>query len=274
MTIPDEKVLTKLRELLKDADLNVTTEKMLRKQLEEHFKQDMTDRKPIIRAEVERYLAEQAGDEEEEEGEESEDDAPARGGGMGSWLSEPLQAFLGVETLPRTQVVKRLWEYIKANNLQDPKDKRKILLDDKLKTLFSSPLTMFTMNTQLSKHVKVYDGDDEKPKAKAGKRPAAKADNEKSKKVKTEMDEEKRKKNAFTKPVRLSPELAALTGKEAMGRPEVTTFFWSYVKEKGLKDPSNGQFILCDAALKKITGEDRIKGFGFMKYFAPHMLKD
>mgnify|MGYP001806684754 CR=1 FL=1 len=37
---------------------------------------------------------------------------------MGSWLSEPLQAFLGVESLPRTQVVKRLWEYIKANNLQ------------------------------------------------------------------------------------------------------------------------------------------------------------
>lgn len=52
MTIPDEEVLTKLRELLKHADLNVTTEKMLRKQLEEHFKQDMTDRKPIIRAEV------------------------------------------------------------------------------------------------------------------------------------------------------------------------------------------------------------------------------
>lgn len=49
------------------------------------------------------------------------------------------------------------------------------------------------------------------------------------------MDEEKRKKNAFTKPVRLSPELAALTGKESMGRPEVTSFFWAYVKEKGLK---------------------------------------
>ncbi|KAG2425696.1 hypothetical protein HXX76_013538 [Chlamydomonas incerta] len=273
MTIPDEEVLTKLRELLKDADLTVTTEKMLRKQLEEHFKQDMTDRKPIIRAEVERYLAEQPADEEEDEEESDEDDAPARGGGMGSWLSEPLQEFLGVESLPRTQVVKRLWEYIKANNLQDPKDKRKILLDDKLKTLFTSPLTMFTMNSQLSKHVKVYDGDEE-PKSKSAKRPAAKADKEKPKKAKTEMDEEKRKKNAFTKPVRLSPELAALTGKEAMGRPEVTSFFWAYIKEKGLKDPSNGQYVLCDAALKKITGEERIKAFGFMKFFAPHMLKD
>ncbi len=37
---------------------------------------------------------------------------------------------------------------------QDPKDKRKILLDDKLRTLFTSPLTMFTMNTQLSRHCK------------------------------------------------------------------------------------------------------------------------
>lgn len=50
------------------------------------------------------------------------------------------------------QVVKKLWEYIKANNLQNPKNKQKIILDDKLKQLFKPPLTMLNMNKQLSKH--------------------------------------------------------------------------------------------------------------------------
>lgn len=53
------------------------------------------------------------------------------------------------------QVVKKLWEYIKENNLQNPKNKRKIILDDKLKKIFKPPLDMFNMNKQLSKHVYV-----------------------------------------------------------------------------------------------------------------------
>ena len=51
------------------------------------------------------------------------------------------------------QVVRAMWDYIKANNLQNPKNKRKILLDEKLSTLFKSPLDMFSMNSQLSRHV-------------------------------------------------------------------------------------------------------------------------
>ena len=53
------------------------------------------------------------------------------------------------------QVVKKIWEYIKEKDLQNPMNKRKIILDDKLKTIFKPPLDMFKMNKQLSRHVYV-----------------------------------------------------------------------------------------------------------------------
>ena len=51
------------------------------------------------------------------------------------------------------QVVKKIWAYIKANDLQNPKDKRKIIVDDVLGTFLVSPVNMMSMNKQLSKHV-------------------------------------------------------------------------------------------------------------------------
>ena len=50
------------------------------------------------------------------------------------------------------QVVKRIWEYVKDHGLQNPADKRKIVLDDKLSVLFKQPLTMFSLPKQLQKH--------------------------------------------------------------------------------------------------------------------------
>jgi upstream activation factor subunit UAF30 len=52
------------------------------------------------------------------------------------WLSPSLQAFLKVEGASRGEVVKMMWDYIRLHNLQDPKNKRSILADDALKTLF------------------------------------------------------------------------------------------------------------------------------------------
>ena len=67
--------------------------------------------------------------------------------------SEPLSAVLNVDVLPRGQVVKGLWDYIKGNNLQNPSDKREILCDDKLRALFKlDKVTMFSMNKELSKY--------------------------------------------------------------------------------------------------------------------------
>ena len=110
-------------------------------------------------AQVERFLEEQEPIEEDDDGFASDgvDQAAPKqtGSGFGSTLSEPMAAFLGETSLPRTQVggmlclvedsgciytqhhirfskslmnmqvVKRIWEYIKANDLQDPKNRRK-----------------------------------------------------------------------------------------------------------------------------------------------------
>ena len=72
---------------------------------------------------------------------------------MGARVNITLRTARGAQ-----QVVKRMWEHIKAHNLQNPKDKRKIVLDEQLGRLFKPPLNMFNMNKQLSRHVYV-EGD-------------------------------------------------------------------------------------------------------------------
>ncbi|KAJ2704711.1 hypothetical protein H4S00_007199, partial [Coemansia sp. D1744] len=69
-------------------------------------------------------------------------------------LSAELADFLDQKYCARTEVVKNLWKYIKQHDLQDPADKRYILCDDKLKTLFDTDrLFMYTMNKLLNDHL-------------------------------------------------------------------------------------------------------------------------
>ncbi|KAL0321992.1 UNVERIFIED_CONTAM: Upstream activation factor subunit spp27 [Sesamum calycinum] len=71
-------------------------------------------------------------------------------------LSDALAKFLGTgeSALPRSDVVKRIWEYIKLNNLQDPSDKRQIICDEKLKELFNvDTFCGFTVAKLLTAHL-------------------------------------------------------------------------------------------------------------------------
>ena len=67
-----------------------------------------------------------------------------------------LAAVVGDKPMPRTEVTKRLWAYIKKNGLQDKKNKRMIHSDDKLKAVFGgkAQVNMFEMTKLVSKHVK------------------------------------------------------------------------------------------------------------------------
>lgn len=69
-------------------------------------------------------------------------------------LSPELELVIGKGPIPRTEVVSKLWAYIKKHNLQNPKNKRNILADDKLKVIFGKgEVTMFEMTKLVSKHL-------------------------------------------------------------------------------------------------------------------------
>lgn len=70
-------------------------------------------------------------------------------------ISMALQPIVGNKPLPRTEVTKRLWVYIKKNNLQDPKQRRNINADDKLIKVFNGKkqVSMFEMTKLVSRHL-------------------------------------------------------------------------------------------------------------------------
>ena len=70
--------------------------------------------------------------------------------------SDALAAIVGAKPLPRTEVTKKLWGYIKKNALQDPKNKRMINADAALKVVFGgkAQVNMFVMTKLVSKHLK------------------------------------------------------------------------------------------------------------------------
>ena len=68
--------------------------------------------------------------------------------------SESLGAVVGTKPIPRTEIIKKIWDYIKKNNLQNPQNKREIMADEKLQAVFGkNRVTMFEMNKHLAQHL-------------------------------------------------------------------------------------------------------------------------
>ena len=68
---------------------------------------------------------------------------------------EKLAAVVGAKPMPRTEITKKVWDYIKKNNLQDQKNKREINADDTLKPIFGgkSRVNMFEMTKLVNNHL-------------------------------------------------------------------------------------------------------------------------
>lgn len=84
----------------------------------------------------------------------------AKGGGKGLAAevqpSADLAPIVGSNPIPRSEVTKRVWDYIKANGLQDKQNKRMINADDKLRKIFGgkNQVSMFEMTALVNKHLK------------------------------------------------------------------------------------------------------------------------
>jgi upstream activation factor subunit UAF30 len=86
--------------------------------------------------------------------------AASPGGQKPNALQQPLQpskelaAVVGAEPLPRGEVVSKVWDYIKKQDLQNPENRREILADAKLEAVFGKKkVTMFEMNKYLAQHL-------------------------------------------------------------------------------------------------------------------------
>ncbi len=86
--------------------------------------------------------------------------AGAKGGGKGLAAevqpSAELGAIIGKKPMPRSEVTKKVWDYIKAHGLQDQQNKRMINADDNLKKIFGGKkqVSMFEMTALVNKHLK------------------------------------------------------------------------------------------------------------------------
>ena len=90
----------------------------------------------------------------------SQEKTPKAAGGKANALQQPLRrsealaAVVGPGPLPRGEVVSKVWDYIKAHNLQNPEDRREILADGTLRKVFGKDkVTMFEMNKHLAQHL-------------------------------------------------------------------------------------------------------------------------
>jgi chromatin remodeling complex protein RSC6 len=94
-------------------------------------------------------------DGEDEEKPKKKRSGGARGGFAKEYiLSESLSVVVGVDKLSRPQVVKRLWEYIRGHELQNPSNRREIMCDDNMRAVFGTEkVDMFRMNKVLGRHL-------------------------------------------------------------------------------------------------------------------------
>ncbi|KAF7803829.1 Upstream activation factor subunit UAF30 [Senna tora] len=174
-------------------------------------------------------------------------------------VSPELQAIVGEPALPRTEIVKQLWAYIRKNNLQDPSNKRKIICDDALRVVFETDCTdMFKMNKLLAKHII----------------PLGPAKESQAKRMKVTVEPTTQSADPGSTTVIISEALANFlgTGEKEMQPSEPIRLVWEYIKVNHLEDPLNSMVILCDAKLQELLGCESISALGIQEMLARHHL--
>eukprot|EP00934_Nitzschia_sp_Nitz4_P008477 Nitzschia sp. Nitz4//scaffold127_size64804//51639//52894//NITZ4_006186-RA/size64804-augustus-gene-0.54-mRNA-1//1//CDS//3329534780//8467//frame0 len=250
---------------------------------------DLKPRTDYVKAELSAAINEIESEDEDDESEEEapkkrrkknsgEADAPKKKRAAGKGLSvkkeisDDLANFLGKgKEMARTDIVKALWDYIKEHDLQNPDNKREILLDANMQKVFGcETFTMFTMNKYVAAHIHPFKPLDLSPKEPKPpkKRKSKKGDEPPAKKKR------KPKKPGLQPPYRLSKDMADVVGKDILPRPQVVTKLWEYIKGNDLQNPDDKRQILCDEKLKKVMGgNDTVTMFNMNRYITDHLLE-
>lgn len=263
-----------IERLVHKVDLDDTSTKKFTALLSEELGGiDLSRKKKFIKATLTDAINSMDGSEEESEEEEEEvDDTPKNGkqkGGLAARkeISDSLASFLRKgKLMARTEIVKELWAYIRENNLQNPNDKREILLDDAMREVFGcDSFTMFSMNKYVSAHVYPFKPVDltssSSPSPKKRKRKAATKNN-------------KPRKKGTQAPYQLSPELTRVVEKRILPRPQVTQALWVYIRKHNLQNPNDKREIICDDKLRAVMGgKKKVTMFSMNKYITPHLLE-
>ena len=255
--LTDSELKAKIRLLIPKVNLEKTGVKAFIRLLSQEYAggADLKPRTDFIRNELSAAINEMSSgadedEESDEDDEQEEEDVPKKKRGAGKGLSmkkeitPELAEFLGQGMeMGRTDIVKGLWDYIKEHQLQNPENKREILLDEKMKRVFGcDTFTMFTMNKYVGAHIHPFKPVDltSKPIKKAATKKSDKDTPKKRKKAGEDSPNSKKKKRKPKKPglqppYRLSTTLAKVVGTDVLPRPQVVTALWDYIKKNGLQ---------------------------------------
>ncbi|KAF6144993.1 hypothetical protein GIB67_013344 [Kingdonia uniflora] len=178
-------------------------------------------------------------------------------------VSPLLQAIVGEPALPRTQIVKQLWAYIRKNNLQDPSNKRKIICNDELRLVFETDCTdMFKMNKLLAKHITSLEPKKEESGSES-----------KRQKVEKEIDSATETTKAEpSPPMVISDALERFigTGAREMSQSKALCRVWEYIKANQLEDPLDTTAIICDVKLRELFGCESLSSEMVSQLLGPH----
>lgn len=252
--ISKEELKKEIEEILKDADLDNTSAKKVRLQLQEKLECDLTERKKEVDALVMEVIDEQTQDEAEDE-EEDEDE-------------EELEE----EEKPRKKSVakKRAGDSDSDSDYEEHSDGGGSDYEP------DEPVKI--QKRSAPKKKKKFGSDNESSGEEWGSKSKSKKVSKKKKKNSSDSEEEKpkkkRKSGGYTAPVKLSADLADIVGGDVMPRHEVVKKMWQYIKDNQLQDPKNKQMIKCDDKLSKIVPTKKFRGFGMAKFLKDHMSKE
>eukprot|EP00092_Neocalanus_flemingeri_P037255 GFUD01040574.1.p2 GENE.GFUD01040574.1~~GFUD01040574.1.p2 ORF type:complete len:282 (-),score=127.91 GFUD01040574.1:1925-2770(-) len=264
--------------ILKDADLDNTSAKKVRLQLQEKLDVDLTERKKEVDQLVMEVIDEQTQDdgeeeeEEEDEEEEEEDEAPPPKKKAAPKAKKRAASVSGSEGGEEDASGSEA-EVPSDGGGSDYEPDEPVKISKGRKSAVVSKKGKFGSDEESS-------GEEWGGAKKGGSKKGRKKKSQDSDDSDYEKPKKKRKStpggkpNGYTAAVKLSAELADIVGGEEMPRHEVVKRMWAYIKENNLQDPKNKQMIKCDEKLSKVIPTKKFRGFGMTKFLKDHMNVD